>query len=435
MDRIGIIGENSIEYVEKIFDVWEENKTVVLIDWRIPLEKAFDMLKDIGVSTIYMEESLYNKSHRDNCISYKDRHQKVMEIPSYIYNRFQPNYSDKDALILFSSGTTGKSKGIRISHKAINENIDGIASAICLKREDTLLVAKALAHSSSIIGELLLGIKYRCKTILVRTSTLPNTILKAMDYYKVTYTFMNPSLLKIFTKAAKKYTFTNLKAIYVYGAKAQRDIIEDAQKIFKYTEILCGYGQTEAGPRVTMQLQGRDNVAGSAGAPIKNVEVAIVGKDGEKKKVGEKGIIHINTPSRFSGYVNQIPERTSYYNNWLNSGDVGYLDENNNLYVVGRDDNSCLVGAHIVYLEEVEDKVNTYIGIDDCVAICVQDATYGNRIDCYYTGEIADEKKLRRYLKDLLAPYEIPQKFIHMEKLPMTINGKKRRYRIEKREE
>lgn len=432
MDRVGIIGENSIEYVEKIFDAWAENKSVVLIDWRIPPQKSLEMMRDAEVSTIYIESSLYYRSHEyeGNGIPYYDKHEKIMEVPEFFYDRFNFNQSEEEALILFSSGTTGKSKGIIMSHRAINENIDGIANAIEINKDDVLLVFKALAHSSSIIGELLLGIRYRCKTILARTSLTPRVILNTIDSYKVTYTFMNPSLLKIYTKAGSSYDLRNLKAIYVYGAKASIEVLRAAHRVFKYTKILCGYGQTEAGPRVTMQLYNANNILQSAGPPLKNVEIAIVGNDGEEKKVGKKGFIYINTPSRFSGYISRFPERESNYRGWLNSGDIGYVDEQNNLYVVGRADNSCLVGAHIVYLEEVEEKVNTYIGIDDCLAVYSDDNLYGDFISCYYTGEYIKEKDLRRYLKGILAPYEIPKKFFHISRIPLTQSGKKKRTEI-----
>ena len=129
MQRIGIIGENSVEYVKKILECWEQNNSVVLMDWRVPLDKAIEIMREIGVSKIYVED-VFIKNVQDNNILYvpfKSEDQKCTELSPSIFKMYKPNYSENEAVVLFSSGTTGKAKGISLSHRAITNNVDSIA--------------------------------------------------------------------------------------------------------------------------------------------------------------------------------------------------------------------------------------------------------------------------------------------------------------------
>lgn len=429
MQRIGIIGENSAEYVKKILECWAQNNSVVLMDWRVPLDKAIEIMREIGVSKIYVED-MFIKNVQDNnilCVPFKSENQKCTELSPSIFKMYKPNYSEDEAVVLFSSGTTGKAKGISLSHRAITNNVNSIAKKTGISERSSILIFKSLAYSSSLVGELLLGIKYKCRTVLAKSLLTPRSILKCLDEFKIEYTFMNPTLLKIYSKAAIGYKLSRLKVIYVYGAGASADTIMKAQKAFPYTDILCGYGLSEAGPRVTMQQPGDNQKGynGSSGKVLDGVEIVIADEKGNKKSTGECGIIHVKTISAFTAYANGEQMRESYYKGWINTGDIGYLDKENNLYVIGRGDNSCLVGAHIVYLEEIEEKINTLQGIEDCITMCIQDEIYGQSIICYYTGELLSEKNIRKELSMLLAPYEIPKKIVHIKKIPLTINGKK----------
>lgn len=161
----------------------------------------------------------------------------------------------------------------------------------------------------------------------------------------------------------------------------------------------------------------------SVGKPIKGVEVKIVGDDGEPVKQDERGIIHINTQSRFNGYMSCTTKHESIYMDWLNSGDIGYFDENDELHIVDRVDDVIIIDSHKVYPSEVEWQIANYTAISECVIIKLE---YNDNefIGSLYTGQREIDDNVKEKLLKVLMPYEIPRLFIKNNDIPKTLNGK-----------
>ena len=108
------------------------------------------------------------------------------------------------------------------------------------------------------------------------------------------------------------------------------------------------YGLSEAGPRVTAQR--KECCSGnSVGKPIINVEIKIVSNDGIILKKGERGIVHVHTPCIYSGYIKGTSKHESLYNGWLNTGDIGYVDDNDELHIVNRIDDVIIINSHKLF--------------------------------------------------------------------------------------
>jgi acyl-CoA synthetase (AMP-forming)/AMP-acid ligase II len=329
MSRIGIIGDNSIEYIDKLLEIWKKGDSAVLIDWRIPVDKILQMLYEAGASKCYIDDRLFDSFKNINDLEFDFYHScnegKLMKIPQYLYDKFADLIITCDeALILYSSGTTGKSKGVILSMNAIYQNCISIVEYMNLNHSDVLCITKPLSHSSSLTGELLVILKSKVEGYICSSLTLPSRVLKYVKKYNISRLFLNPQLLRVYSNEINKkdYDINCLKKIYTSGSILNETVYQKSKIAFRDVEIINGYGLSEAGPRVTTQELSnvRDH---SAGKPIKNVELIIVNDDGNMCKNGNRGYIHIKSHSMFMGYVVGCAKHKNLVDGWFNTGDIG----------------------------------------------------------------------------------------------------------------
>lgn len=147
--RIGLVGDNSIGMIEQVINIWNNGDCVVLVDWRIPYNSIIEMLESVNVKKCYIEKKILDSINQKiegktlEFVPYISTDNRMTAIPTELYNKFQSNYSNSEALILFSSGTTGKSKGVVLSHYAINSNADEVFKYMELSH---LTSEKAASH-------------------------------------------------------------------------------------------------------------------------------------------------------------------------------------------------------------------------------------------------------------------------------------------------
>lgn len=428
MNRIGLIGENSIEYIDKLLDIWNNGDCAVLIDWRIPFQTVVEMMNEASVDKCYIEKKVLEKVSEEQqngieFISFEKNSYSAQHLPDYIYDRFRENYSRDEAIILYSSGTTGKAKGIILSHYAINTNADAIIDYMQPQKNDCIYIAKTLSHSSTLTGELLVAMKAKIRLVITPTVVPPRFVLKTFNTFSVSIICINPTLLALYTEEQNRniYSIKSLKTIYVSGSILNDKTYMSAHNIFEGIAIYNVYGLSEASPRVTAQREGCCK-SNSVGKPIKNVELKIINVSGHETKKGDMGNIYIKTPSLFTGYVTKNKKIDSNYFDWFNTGDTGYIDEYDELHIVGRQDDLIIINSYKVYPYFIENILLTHNNIGECKVLHTE--KYG--LTCVYTKTTDRDikKELTNLLNNTLASYEIPEKFLCIEYFPKTNTGK-----------
>ena len=429
MKRIALIGENSVEYINILIDIWNSGNCAVLVDCQIPPQIAVKMMLEAQVAKCYIEHKYYEKLYRVidetiELIPYEKENTSARLLPTETYDRFQENYSKDEAVVIYSSGTTGKSKGIILSHFAINTNADAIIDYMQPDDSDCMYIVKNITHSSSITGELLVALKTRIPLLIAPVVVPPRIVLQNIAKYGVTIIGVNPLLLTMYCNEYenRKYDLSTLKKIYVSGALLNDKTYEMAHKVFRNQEIYNVYGLSEAGPRVTAQRRACCK-GNSAGKVIKGVALIIVDESGNVVPNGERGIVHINTPSRFNGYIQGEIKHKSLYQDWLNTGDIGYLDEHSELHVIGRIDDMIVIGAHKIYPTEVERLVQAAADIRECVVAMVN-FKGEDVLCCLYVSDEEMRADIKSILGASLMKYEIPKLFVRTDAIPKTQNGK-----------
>lgn len=429
MSRVALIGENSIGYISTLIDVWNNGDCAVLLDWRIPFATSLDMMIEAGVQACFMEQGLFDKIDVEipnsiNFITYGKQNNAAEQLPKFIYDKFKENYSYEEAVVIYSSGTTGKSKGIILSHFAINTNADAIIAYMNSAAEDCIYVAKTLSHSSTLTGELLVALKTKTRLVIAPTIVPPRYTLNNIAKYNVTIVCLNPTLLSMFSDQyeRKNHDLSSLKTIYVSGSILSDNIYNKAHATFPNTPIYNVYGLSEAGPRVTAQ-RAECCKGNSVGKPIKGVEVTIVNEQGNCVDNGEYGIVHVKTHSMFNGYITGCPKHVSLCEGWYNTGDIGYVDTNGELHIINRVDDVIIIDSHKVYPSEVEKRILEQNDVKECAVAKVEHN--GNEfIGCLYVSEEKIDEVIKSQLKAKLLTYEIPRFFVRCDELPRTKNGK-----------
>lgn len=430
MSRVAIIGENSIEYVDALLDIWNNGDCAVLIDCQTPPKAAIQMMMEAQVKKCFVEQKLYEKfcavlDEGFELVPYKRSECSAILLPGHIYDKFRANYSKDEAIVIYSSGTTGRAKGIILSHFAINTNADAIIEYMCPHKEDCIYIVKPFSHSSTITGELLVALKTQMSLVVSPTVVPPRYVFSAVNKFKVSIMCINPTLLSMYSEGclSLKLQTSSLKKIYVSGSILKKQILEKSRKAFENIAIFNVYGLSEAGPRVSAQRANYCN-GNSVGTAISGVKIKIIDHNGQAVGNGETGLIHVYTPSIFSGYVSGNKALPSKCEGWLNTGDIGYFDNNNELHVIGRADDVIIVGAHKIYPSQVEQLVMESGNIKECIVVMVNHSSGKEILCCLYVSSEDLQAEIKKHLNKHLIKYEVPQTFINVENLPKTPNGK-----------
>lgn len=428
MSRIAVIGYNSVELVDIIVNVWNQQNSVVMLDWRMPVDKVKELMMECGSDNIYIDSDIINKYkeledykmvvHQFSSIRNEDRY-----LTSEIYSKFTPNYSDEEAVVIFSSGTTGMAKGVCLSHFAINSNADAIIDYMNIQSDDVIYIVKSLTHSSTFIGELLVALKRGISAVIGLNIVPPRYTLRMLRQHEVTLFCTNPTLLRMYVREMEKYPaqFPRMRNIYVSGAILSDELYCEAKAAFRKINICNMYGLSEAGPRVTCQTghESRNNV----GKPIKDVQIGIANEQGYFVDNLEIGEVYVHSKSCFSGYITDQCKKEKTY--WLKTGDIGYLTENEELVILGRKDDVMNIDSHNVVPVTIENVVLMNECIDECSAVEVPKGI----ITCAIS--LKTDMNINEVLTDIhvlckknLAVYEIPRRIIVLDNIPKNVNGK-----------
>lgn len=414
--RIGLIGQNSIECIDLILKIWNNGDSVALIDWRTPFDTVLRLLDEAHITRCYIEKSIYQnysvvKQYNVEFLAYNASSHLTQLLPEDISNQFLPNYTNNEAVIIYSSGTTGGAKGVVLSHYAINTNADSIIEYMQPTSTDCMYLVKTISHSSTLTGELLVALKSKARLLIAPTILSPQIVFRNIQNYGVSILCINPALLRIYNQELKRrdYGFFNLKKIYISGDILNFKNILTAKKAFLNVQLYNAYGLSEAGPRVTVQSKDCKSLS-SVGKPLKNIEIQVRDSDGNLQKKCKEGVVWVKPPSLFSGYVAGQRSYANVVNGWLNTGDIGWLDDNNELHLVGRADDVIIIDAHKIYPSEVETAIISTFDIQECVVV---DIVYNDRpyLSCLYAAD-QDCKNMRARLSKVLLPYEIPFFFV-----------------------
>jgi len=331
------------------------------------------------------------------------------------------------AVILYTSGTTGKPKGVALSHANLASNARAAASIYELDRERWNLGVLPLSHSYGLVT-LNAGNVLGTKTVLLRWFN-PEAVLDAITRFRTQAMAGVPTMYVYLLNypGAERFDTSSMRSWGSGAAALPLEIIEPFEKKFG-GRLVEGYGLTEASPVVTSTRLSGPRKPGSVGQPIPGVDVAILDDDDRTLPAGATGEIGVRGPNVMLGYYG-LPDETArtLRNGWLHTGDVGRLDVDGFLYIVERKKDLIIRGGFNVYPREVEDVLYAHPAVAEAAVVGMRDPLMGEEVCAFVVlkpGALADADAIVDFCRSRLAKYKYPRAVRFLSALPKNPVGK-----------
>jgi long-chain acyl-CoA synthetase len=333
---------------------------------------------------------------------------------------------DDTACILYTGGTTGLPKGVMLTHENINTAIQNVVQMERSTESDRSLCFLPFNHVFGQMHILNATILSGGGLVLLPEFDL-DRVFSAINDHDVSKLYAVPTLyIRFLQVQGLKKKLGRVRYCFSAAASMASEVVNQWKEITSL-KIYEAYGMTETASMVTFNHY-HDHVVGSVGVPAGNTEVAIVDPSGIRLGPGEEGEICIRGRNVMKGYLNNSEATNeAITDGWLRSGDVGYLDEQEYLYIVDRIKDMIITGGENVYPKEVEEVLYKKPEVMECAVIGLPDAEYGERVTAYVVlkpGASLDSVELKRYCKSCLSPFKVPKEFIALPGLPTNNSGK-----------
>jgi len=331
------------------------------------------------------------------------------------------------ALIMYTSGTTGKPKGILLNYRHLEGSPRAMEHFVDLTDRDIKLAAIPLSHIGGFIyiqNMIIFGI-----TLVLMDRFNPFKFLENISRYRVTCFHIVPAMYNaiLSLKQIEKFDLSSLRWVVVFGAPSSPEILERFHKYCPNARLLNGWGMTETCPPNTVTPLDSDNIA-SVGKPAPSCSITIVDEEGNELPAGEIGEIVISGWVIMDCYYKD-PEATAGVkrDGGLHTGDLGRFDNDGFLYIVGRKKEMIKVAGQIVYAPEVESAFYKNADVAEVAVIGVPDELRGEAVKAFVVLKKwanAASEDLRYFAKEHLAHFKVPQFIEIRSELPKNRTGK-----------
>ena len=360
-------------------------------------------------------------------IGISDNDPALIEILSMKPLNIFENCDDQDvAAILFTSGTTGKSKGAMITHNNLSSNAFALREIWGFTSEDILLHALPIFHVHGLFVALNTALLSASKIIFLEKFNIDDVI---NNLTKSTVMMGVPTYYNrlVNEEAFSEDSFKNMRLFISGSAPLTEKTFKEFKKKTNHS-ILERYGMTETGMITSNPLNG-DRIEGTVGFPLPKVKIRAT-KDGKNLPENEKGIIEVKGPNVFNGYwrMKEKTEDEFTEDGFFITGDIGQIDKIGRLTLSGRSGDMIISGGYNIYPKEIEKILNTIKGIKESAIIGVKHSDLGESpiailVSDSKETEISDNDIIE-ILNRKLAKFKIPKSFIWIDKLPVNVMGK-----------
>jgi long-chain acyl-CoA synthetase len=444
-DKVALFMRNSAEFIYAVFAISKLGAVSVPINTFLKESELAYILEDsdakVVISSVVHDKVVSSKevqSLLDFTIwegGYRGdspRHvafEKLLTFPESVKERIMD--LDDLAVIIYTSGTTGKPKGAMLSSKNIFSNAHGGGVHVKATSKDRVIVFLPMFHSFTFSIGVIMPIYQGASMVVIKSLKPFSNIFKQVLLKRVTIFLGIPDVYNALVRAKLPWYFMllNRVRIFVSGASAlQPKTLDAMSEKFKRAKLLEGYGLSEASPAICINPIERQKPK-SVGTALYGYEMKVVGEDMLELPRGEVGEIISKGENVMLGYLNR-PEATdeTIVNGWLMTGDMGYMDGDDYLFIVDRKKDLVISKGINIYPRELEEVIDSFKGVASSAVIGIPDEKNGEIPIAYLELEegvtALEMSQLRQHLRDNLANYKIPKQLYIIDELPKNATGK-----------
>ena len=341
-----------------------------------------------------------------------------------------PLSESDDALIMYTSGTTGRPKGAVLHQRGLVLTAMHATDFLETGPEDKLICCVPLFHITGLAMCMLSHIFCGTACVYMRTFHVRD-FLEIMSVERVTQYIgvINIIWLMINHPDFDKYDWASFRKAMFGGSPATEEMVRGILGKLPGLQVSVGYGLTESHAIVSSTpYEDAFRKVGSAGKALPLVDAGIVDEDGKELPLGQPGEIVLRSAKTFKGYWrNPKATRETIVDGWLHTGDIGKLDEEGFLYILDRKKDMINRGGEKVYSLEVENVIFNYPKVLEAAVVGVPDSVFGEAVKAVIalkTGENATEEEIKQFCAEHLADYKIPRFVEFVSSLPRSPAGK-----------
>jgi long-chain acyl-CoA synthetase len=428
-DRVGILLENSPEFIYVLYAALKSGAVVVPINNFLKAPEIQHIVDDCGLSCLVTSSDFHEtvaKLHGVRTALIDDLENRLpTSEPAW------PTVNRSDtALIIYTSGTTGKPKGAILSHGNIASNVHSCIQALEETDDDRLTLLLPMFHSFMLTVCIFTPLSMGAGIVLIRSLHPFKAAMREMIFNRATIFVGIPQIFQALAQANIPFWMhwvLKLRMAVSGAAPLPRETLEAFERKM-HIPLLEGYGLSEASPVVSFNPYHSVRKPGSVGLPLPDIEVKIFDDHDRELPPEQVGEIVVRGPNVMQGYYNQ-PEETAatLRDGWLHTGDVGRKDADGYIYIVDRRKEMLLVRGMNVYPREIEEVIYQFPNVREAAVVARADEKRGEVPIAFVIpveGAKLQPDELLRFCRERLADYKLPREIRIVESLPHTATGK-----------
>lgn len=448
-ERFGILSANSFRYTELLYAGYWSGTIPVPINFRLAPPEIRYILNDANCKHLAIEDQFCALLNTKEISPWRDKAIHLTrpgdELKSPSYEELiaaseamdpHPPHEDDDALLLYTGGTTGRSKGVRLSHRNIVANGMQVAMQMKATEHDVFMHIAPMFHAADLLGTAFV-ITGAGHSYLPTFS--PNGVLAAIERSGTSTTMMAPTMIimALTDGDVAAHNLSRFRLLFYGSSPMAAEWVQRTIEQFPETEIQQGYGLTETSPILTTLdpevhrravADGNTNILRAAGRAVPGVDIQILDDDGNNVPLGEVGEVVVRGPNIAKGYLNR-PEETAqaFRDGWFHTGDVGRIDDDGFIFLMDRKKDMVVTGGENVYTSEVEAVLYQHPGVHEAAVVGIPDPKFGEALFAVIVpapGMALDQNSIMQHCEGKIGRYKIPRKMEFVEEMPKSAMGK-----------